>query len=90
MFNCSKYIVVSDINGYLEKMIIFPDVIKHKDIAKAMERIRYPNLVSAGFISELLQCYGSSTSTQAFSRGEVDTKLLHKQLQIEDKEIKFK
>lgn len=90
MFRNSKYIVVADDDGYIEKMIIFPESMKHKTMAKAMSRARFPKVVSAGFINEFLECYGESLSTNARSRNEVDTKMLHKMLEIEDKKLKFK
>jgi len=81
----TKYIVVSsDFSG--EQLIMFPSVIKHDKMAKAMKRLRYPNVISAGFIDEFMQCYGESTSLRLKSR-DIDTILLKSMLSIDDKKI---
>jgi hypothetical protein len=41
----TKYIVVS--NDNVEQMIVFPASINHIDMAKAMKRMRFHNVVSA-------------------------------------------
>lgn len=91
MKNC-KYVVLSDDKKYgTEKIFIFDASINHKDFARGMIRgVRMPIVVSAGFISEFLTCYGESITLSVRSRPDMDTLLLHSMLEFEDKEIKFK
>ena len=98
MFENAKYIVVGNQmgpDGYdnsLLNIIIFPfhASISHEVMFKVIKRARFNTLVSAGFIDEFIQCYGSSTSLRASSRPNEDTKLLHKMFNIQDKEVKYK
>jgi hypothetical protein len=86
----AKYIVIVNREIAEEKMIIFPHNIKHSDMAKAMEVLGYDYVVSAGFIDDYLQCYGESASLMMKrSRKKVDTDLLRKTLDIDDKELLF-
>lgn len=87
--NFSKYIVVGVYGGYDEKMIVFHKDIKHETMANLMKQAGYKTLVSVGFIDEFMKCYGESMSTGASSRGDVDTKMLHKMLSIADKKLEF-
>ena len=82
----TKYIVVA--NDFDEKMIMFPATINHDQMSKAMERLRFPKVVSAGFIDEFMQCYGESTTLRIKSR-DIDTTILKSMLSIDDKDIKF-
>ena len=86
----TKYIVVSDVDGNIERMIIFPSSMKHSTMAKAMKRQRLPNVISAGFIDEFMKCYGESLTVRSKSRGQKDTDMLHKELGINDKKLVFR
>ena len=80
----TKYIVVNSHHLPKEQMIIFPAIIKHDEMAKAMGRLRLPNVVSAGFINgEFMQCYGESISLFRKSR-PIDTDLLKEIFDIDD------
>lgn len=76
-----KYIVVD----YYNQVIIFPEIIQHKDMADGFR------VLSAGFISFYIDkqlghntinctCYGKSVSLGIESRGEVDNILVRKQI----------
>ena len=90
--NSSKYVVLTaDLEYGTEKIFVFDGSIKHKDFADAMKRsVRMPFVISAGFVSEFLTCYGSSMSLGVESRPDIDTLMLHSMLRFEDKEIRFK
>ena len=83
----TKYVVVA--NDFDEKLIMFPATINHDEMAKAMERLRFPKILSAGFIDEFMQCYGESTTLRLKSR-DIDTTILKSMLSIDDKDIRFK
>jgi hypothetical protein len=83
----TKYIVVS--NDNVEQMIVFPASINHIDMAKAMKRMRFHNVVSAGFIDEFMQCYGESTTLRTKAR-DIDTLMLKTMLSIDDKDFVFR
>ena len=97
-FENTKYIVVgnrlsgNDNYGSLINIRIFPfhSSISHDAMFRAIKRLRFSTLVSAGFIDEYMQCYGSSSTLRASSRPDEDTELLHKMFKIQDKEIKYK
>jgi hypothetical protein len=82
----TKYIVVS--NDFDKHMIIFPAIINHDQMAKAMQKLRFPKVESAGFIDEFMQCYGESSTLRLKSR-DIDTSILKSMLSIDDKVIKF-
>lgn len=87
----AKYIVVTDNPDHgIERFIMFDAGINHKDMAKAMERLRYPHVISAGFIDEFMNCYGESMTLHIRSRGKKDTYRLHSMLELHDKKIDFK
>lgn len=90
MFSRCKYIVVKNQHGQDEQIFTFTPQIDHISMRRAMSRLRYDEIVSAGFVDEFMNCYGSSSTLRVSSRPEEDTKLLHKLFEIEDKEIKFK
>ena len=83
----TKYIVVANDNHY-EQMILFPSNLRHDQMARAMKRLRYPHIVSAGFVDDYMQCYGESTSVRRCSRGDTDTIMLKAMLSIDDKDIR--
>ena len=89
MFTTTKYIVVSNADGHTEKMIIFPSSIKHETMFGMFKESLWPKIVSAGFISEFMECYGESMSVNRKSR-DLDTLMLQIMLSIDDKEIKMK
>lgn len=80
-----KYIVYQD--GDQEMLITFPRCITHKNMAEAMEILRFdsPNsrnwhrnqghVIAAGFIDGN-ECHGSSESLNIKSRGQIDTMVL--------------
>lgn len=86
--DASKYIAVAQDEHSMPIFILFPQNINHDTMARAMIRARYPEVISAGFVDEFLQCYGESTTLRIKSKPE-DTDLLHQQLSIDDKRIKF-
>jgi hypothetical protein len=98
MFDNTKYIVVGnqlsgdEHHGSLINVRIFPfhSSIKHKSMFEVIKRLRFNVLVSAGFIDEFMNCYGSSESLRASSRPNEDTELLHRMFDIRDKELKYK
>ena len=82
MFANAKYIVVA--MGYSEYIFPFSPSISHKDMFNMVGG----EIVSAGFIDEFMQCYGSSASLNISSR-EKDTILLKVLFQLQDKKIDF-
>ena len=93
--NDNKYIVVGNsIDGRIDDNydeIIFPFSrnINHSYMFKLVKRARYDTLVSAGFIDEFMNCYGSSMTLRVSSRPE-DTELLHRFFRIDDKKLTYK
>ena len=87
MFTGTKYIVMSNCIKD-EKIFIFSGTINHSDMVKAMKRLRFDEVISAGFVDEFMQCYGESATLHKKSR-DIDTILLKSMLSIGDKEIKF-
>jgi len=74
-----KYIVV---NGALtDEIYLFPGAVYHADFADKMG-FSQDQILSAGFVSPELECYGKSISLGVSSRGEIDTKLIDKELNI--------
>lgn len=73
MLRC-KYIVVD--NGLLEVIIVFPDILQHRDVAQS-----FGDVVSGGFITKEDEfiCYGESISLGLKSRRE-DTDIANQQL----------
>jgi len=91
--NDSKYVVVSNKpmnKGGIEKLVVFDASLNHIDMAKAMGRLGYSFIISAGFIDEFMNCFGSSMTCRCSTRGDIDTIMLHEMLNIDDKELKFK
>lgn len=88
----AKYIVVStkpmNENG-IEKLVVFDASLNHIDMAKAMSRLRYPFIISAGFINEFMECHGSSMTCRCSARGDIDTIMLHAMLNIDDKVVMY-
>jgi hypothetical protein len=84
-----KYIctITSDDN---EEIFVFPYSINHDSMMEVIHRIKYQlgsnwtriqrNPVSAGFVSEVNECYGKSETLMLDSRLTIDTLLLKKQL----------
>ncbi len=82
----NKYIAVAQRETSIPIIIMFPGQITHFEMAKAMEGLRLPHVISAGCVDEFLQCYGESYTLRIKSRPE-DTDILHRQLDINDKKI---
>jgi len=87
--NNTKYIVVNNDSILTEHMIIFPAMISHEAMALAMKLMLLPNVISAGFIDEFMQCYGESFTLKKQSRKDIDTLLLKTMLEIDDKALFF-
>lgn len=66
-----KYVVIE--GPVADEVYLFPDFITHRDFALRFDG----KVLSAGFVSKDLTCYGESVSLGKRSR-EVDTKLLRK------------
>ena len=89
--NSTKYIIVTDNPDHgIERFIMFDAGINHNDMAKAMERLRFPHVLAAGFVNEFMDCYGESMTLRLKSRGEEDTYRLHAMTDLDDKEVIFK
>ena len=86
MMTRTKYIVVDNDSILIEHIIIFPAMVSHKSMADAMKLLSLPNVRSAGFIDEFMQCYGESMTLGKKSRN-IDTTLLKTMLEIDDKVI---
>ena len=74
MFTKSKYIII----GRDEMPIVFPEVLKHSDVARMMGGEQ--NVTGAGFchiIDDKYVCYGESTSLNVKSRGQQDSRILN-------------
>lgn len=74
MFTKSKYIII----GRDEMPIVFPELLKHSDVARQMGGAH--NVTGAGFChitDDKYVCYGESTSLNVKSRQEVDSKILN-------------
>ena len=84
----TKYIAVAIREHAIPVIILFPAVINHVDMAKAMKDIGYKVWKSAGFVDEFMQCYGESQGLGLKSKS-TDTDRLHTQLEIADKKIKL-
>jgi hypothetical protein len=79
-----KYIVYSD-DG-IEHLVQFPDIITHRDMADALEALRFGGdrdwhrrqgeIVSAGFVING-RCLGRSESLDVSSRLDLDTLILN-------------
>lgn len=77
-----KYIVID--GPLMVEIYIFPDYIKHNDLAMRFDRPvisagfigRSPELLKTGFTENPLICYGESVSLNIESRNEIDTALL--------------
>lgn len=76
-----KYIIIP--HNDFELMITFPDIIEHYHFVHA-SNIRESTIISAGFINNKLECYGSSHSLGIKSRGTEDTKLFKFNLGIKE------
>jgi len=90
MFDTCKYIVVKDSHVMKEDIFTFHPTITHISMYRAIRELGYDEIVSAGFVGEFMECYGSSSTLRVSSRPEKDTKMLHRLFEIDDKEIKFK
>lgn len=72
-----KYIVLK--TGGAEMMIVFPEVLVHKEVAGAMSGlVKDAEVVGAGFVNPEGDCFGRSDSLGIKSRGKTDTELLSK------------
>lgn len=73
----AKYIVI--LQRGLECMIIFPEIMKHDQIALGLTGHKMDCVISAGFVRMLssgqVTCYGCSISVDKESRIDVDTRL---------------
>lgn len=67
-----KYIIVEDMG--LEQAIVFSEIIKHSDVARMLP------VISAGFCSIYVSCWGHSLSLNKKSRGEVDKQVILKSI----------
>lgn len=67
-----KYVRFQDLDG-VDCIILFPMNMNHNETIK---RIRHITLISAGFVSRKLECFGRSESLNLDSKPEEDTKLL--------------
>lgn len=76
-----KYVVVN--RARLEEIYLFPNFITHSNFAFNMN-LNDADIVSAGFVSPNLECYGESVSLKKASRTDVDTALLDRTLGTED------
>jgi len=90
MIKDMKYIVVKNELENVEYIIPFSRKIDHDKMFKAMNRMRFETVVSAGFINEFMACYGSSQTLRTTSRSKEDTKLLRESFQIHDKKFTFR
>ena len=85
-----KYIRAVDSNGFHE-IFVFPKTVNHDDMAEALSGIKNTAFggweriarepVSAGFVSESGECFGSSVSL-GIKSDPTDTDLLLKQYEI--------
>ena len=84
-----KYVVFDGYNG--EQIIIFPRIIQHSVMADDVEKSSFGGMraISSGFIIDG-QCVGKSESLRMKSRGDEDTALIAKLLDLDlDEEIKL-
>lgn len=86
----NKYIVAKNNYIQIEEIFIFASTINHKDMFQAVKSLGYDEIVSAGSIDEFMQCFGESFTLNVRTRGNMDTTLLHRMLEIEDKQLRFK
>lgn len=84
-----KYICTADISGY-EQVFVFPQEIDHDAMAEVLSRIKnqthgnwervFREPVSAGFVTEDMNCIGESLTLGLSARKEEDTKILRRQI----------
>ena len=75
MYNM-KYVRFKNLDG-VDCIILFPMIMNHDETVK---RIRHVKLISAGFVSRRLECFGRSVSLNLDSKPIEDTELLKIQL----------
>lgn len=82
----TKYVAFRSCRGD-DEIVVFPKIIQHSYMADMVEKNSFGGLdrVSGGFIING-QCVGESESMRLESRGDVDTALLPKLLDIENVE----
>lgn len=86
-----KYITAKKEDG-LEELFLFPRHINHDCMAEVLSYIKnqtygnwereYREIVSAGFVTGNLTCYGASESLGFCAREKEDTELLRKQFNL--------
>jgi hypothetical protein len=81
-----KYVTFDSHNG--EEIIIFPRVIQHSSLAAQVTSLSFGGMrpISAGFV-EGGQCIGESLSLRMKSRGDIDTALIAKLLDMDTPKI---
>jgi hypothetical protein len=65
------------------EIYLFPNFVTHSDFVNRMG-FDTADVVSAGFVSSDLKCYGDSVSLKLKSRPEVDTALLRRTLRLSE------
>lgn len=77
-----KYVVFNGNNG--EEIIIFPRRIQHSDFAEQVAKLSFCSMrpISGGFIVNG-ECVGESISLRMKSRGDKDTELVIKMLDLD-------
>jgi len=90
MIKDMKYIVVKNELENVEYIFPFPRNIDHDKMFKAMRRLRFDTIISAGFINEFMECYGRSQTLRVSYREGSDTQLLKESFQINDKKFTFR
>lgn len=78
-----KYVVHE--GALATEIYLFPNFVTHNNFVFNMN-FASEDVVSAGFVSPDLKCYGESVSLKLKSRSEEDTKLLHRMLRIVDED----
>lgn len=84
-----KYVVFSGHNG--EQIVIFPKIIQHSVMADDIKKSSFGGMrpIAGGFIIDG-QCVGESESLRMKSRGDKDTELIAKLLDINEfSKVKF-
>jgi len=81
MFSKAKYIIVA--NSTIELPYVFPELVKHSDLARLVTKDTTLTVVGAGFChvsnTGSYECYGDSSSLGVKSREE-DSDLLNRML----------
>ena len=78
----TKYVTFKGNNG--EEIVVFPSLIQHSHMADFVKDASYRAMrpISGGFIVNG-ECVGESESLRMVSRGDLDTKLITKLLDLE-------